>query len=193
MKITTYAASSGQVPAVYIAAAQELGRLIAERGHTLINGAGRIGLMGALIDACREAGGETIGIIPEFMVAHGWQHEQLSQLIVTPDMHTRKQRMAAMGDACIALPGGIGTLEELLEILTWKQLGLYEKPIVVLNTQGYFDALLQQLQRAVDQQFMRPMHTALWAVATTPKEALQLVETLPHWDKSLSKYAAIDK
>lgn len=192
MKITTYSASSGQVPLVYFEAAQTLGRLLAERGHTLINGAGRIGLMGALIDACRQAGGKTIGVIPEFMIAHGWQHEQMTELIVTLDMHTRKERMAAMGDACIALPGGIGTLEELLEIITWKQLGLYDKPIVILNIAGFFDSLLAQLQIAIDQQFMRPMHNGLWEVATTPEAALDLAESLPLWDKSLSKYAAID-
>lgn len=193
MNITTYSASSGQVPAVYLDAAKRLGQLIAQDGHTLINGAGRIGLMGALIDAVMAEGGHTVGVIPKFMIAHGWQHEGMTELIVTKDMHERKERMAALGDACITLPGGIGTLEELLEVVTWKQLGLYDKPIVILNINGYFDALLSQLETAIDEHFMRPMHRALWSVAKTPEEALEQAKTTPRWDTSLSKYAAIDQ
>ncbi len=193
MKITTFSASSGQVPKAYFDAAVQLGRLIAEEGHTLINGAGRIGLMGALIDAVNAVGGRTIGVIPKFMIAHGWQHEQMTELIVTKDMHERKERMAEMGDACITLPGGIGTLEELLEVITWKQLGLYDKPIVILNIDGFFDPLLSQLDKAIAQNFMRPMHSALWTVATTPEEALEQAKSTPRWDTSLSKYAAIDQ
>ena len=191
MKITVYSASSGQVPAQYIEAAQELGRLLAANGDTLVNGAGRTGLMGACADACLAAGGRAVGIIPEFMVEQGWQHTGMSQLIVTPDMHCRKELMAETGDACIALPGGVGTLEELLEIITWKQLGLYLKPIIVLNTDGYYDALLQQLQHAVDQQFMRKEHKAIWHVASTPAEAIKFCKSTPLWDPSVRKFAAM--
>lgn len=191
MKITVYSASSGQVPAQYIEAAQELGRLLAANGDTLVNGAGRTGLMGACADACLAAGGRAVGIIPEFMVEQGWQHTGMSQLIVTPDMHRRKELMAETGDACIALPGGVGTLEELLEIITWKQLGLYLKPIIVLNTDGYYDALLQQLQHAVDQQFMRKEHKAIWHVASTPAEAIKFCKSTPLWDPSVRKFAAM--
>lgn len=191
MHITLYSASSGQVPEAYMAAARELGRLIAGAGHTLVNGAGRTGLMGASAEACLKHGGEAIGVIPRFMVEQGWQHNGMTRLIVTDDMHSRKERMAELSDACIALPGGVGTLEELLEIITWKQLGLYLKPIVVLNTNGYFDALLAQLRRAVDESFMRPQHAGIWSVADTPAEALRLAETTPLWDKSVRKYAAL--
>lgn len=191
MYITVYSASSGQVPNKYIEAARELGRLLALGGHTLVNGAGRTGLMGAITDACLAEGGRAVGVIPRFMVAQHWQHCGMSELIVTPDMHSRKERMAEMSDACIALPGGVGTLEELLEIITWKQLGLYVKPIVVLNTDGYFNALLEQLRRAVDEHFMRSLHAEIWRVATTPAEALHLAMTTPLWDKSVRKYAAL--
>lgn len=136
MQITVYSASSGQVPQTYIKAAHELGRLIALGGHTLVNGAGRTGLMGACADACLANGGKAVGVIPQFMIDQGWQHTGMTRLEVTPNMHRRKELMAEMSDACIALPGGVGTLEELLEIITWKQLGLYLKPIVVLNTGG---------------------------------------------------------
>ena len=191
MTITVYGASSGQLPPQYTDAAAALGRLMAERGHTLVNGAGRTGLMGAAADACLAAGGRAVGVIPEFMVEQGWQHTGMTELVVTPDMHRRKERMAEMSDACVALPGGVGTLEELLEIITWKQLGLYLKPIVVLNTGGYYDALLSQLERAAAERFMREEHKAIWHVATTPGEALRLAQTTPLWDKSVRKFAAL--
>lgn len=191
MTFTVYSASSGQVPAVYLEAARTLGRLIASGNHTLVNGAGRTGLMGACTDACLAAGGKAIGVIPQFMIDQGWQHRGMTELIITPDMHRRKELMAEKSDACIALAGGVGTLEELLEIITWKQLGLYLKPIIILNTNGYYDALLTQLQRAADECFMRPQHTAIWSVAATPEEAIQLALTTPLWDASVRKFAAL--
>ena len=191
MTFTVYSASSGQVPAVYLEAARTLGRLIASGNHTLVNGAGRTGLMGACTDACLAAGGKAIGVIPQFMIDQGWQHRGMTELIITPDMHRRKELMAEKSDACIALAGGVGTLEELLEIITWKQLGLYLKPIIILNTNGYYDALMAQLQRAADECFMRPQHTAIWSVAATPEEAIQLALTTPLWDASVRKFAAL--
>ena len=191
MHITVYSASSGQVPAVYVDAAQKLGKIIAQRGHVLVNGAGCTGLMGATIDSCMGAGGQAIGVIPEFMIKEGWQHTGMTRLEITPDMHRRKEMMAEMSDACIALPGGVGTLEELLEIITWKQLGLYLKPIVVLNTNGYYDALLAQLERAADETFMRPQHKDIWRVATTPEEAIDFCENTPLWDTSVRRFAAL--
>lgn len=191
MHITVYAASSGQVPAPYVEAARTLGRLMAERDHSLINGAGRTGLMAASAEACLAAGGEAVGIIPQFMLDQGWQHEGMTRLVVTPDMHRRKAAMAEAGDACIALPGGVGTLEELLEIITWKQLGLYLKPIVILNTDGFYDPLLALLERAASEHFMRPQHLSIWAVASSPAEALRLAETTPLWDPGVRKFAAL--
>ena len=191
MQITVYAASSGQVPAAYIEAAGILGKIMAERGHTLINGAGRTGLMGATTEGVLAHGGKAIGVIPQFMIDQGWQHNEMTELIVTPDMHSRKETMAQRSDACIALPGGVGTLEELLEVITWKQLGLYLKPIVILNLNGYYDALLQQLVRATEERFMRQEHTQIWSVATTSEEAVMLCETTPLWSKEVRKYAAM--
>lgn len=191
MNITVYAASSGQVSAVYLDAARNLGTLIAQRGHALVNGAGRTGLMGATTEGVLASGGSAIGVIPQFMVDEGWHNTDMSELIVTPDMHTRKQTMAEISGACIALPGGVGTLEELLEIITWKQLGLYLKPIVVLNIDGYFNPLLEQLKTAVDQRFMRQEHQQIWSVATTPEEAIRLCEETPLWNQAVRKYAAL--
>ncbi|MBR1732235.1 MAG: TIGR00730 family Rossman fold protein [Alloprevotella sp.] len=191
MTITVYAASSGQVPEVYVRAARDLGKAIAAGGHTLVNGAGRTGLMGACTDACLAAGGRAVGVIPEFMIEQGWQHDGMSELIVTHDMHERKERMAALSDACVALPGGVGTLEELLEIITWKQLGLYLKPIIIYNVSGYFDPLLGQLSRATAESFMRPQHQGIWQVADEAHQVVQLAETTPLWDQSVRKYAAL--
>ena len=115
----------------------------------------------------------------------------MSQLLVVEDMHERKQTMAQLSDAVIALPGGCGTLEELLEIITWKQLGIYLKPIIILNTKGYFDPLLSMLQRAVDEQFMRQQHAAIWRIASTPDEAIEMLYTTPCWDASVRKFAAL--
>lgn len=191
MKITVYSASSGQVPEVYLQAARSLGHQLARSGHTLINGAGRTGLMGATAEACMEAGGRTLGVIPRFMVEQDWHHKGLSEMIITDDMHRRKETMASLSDACIALPGGVGTMEELLEIITWKQLGLYLNPIIVLNVQGYFDPLLEMLARAADQHFMREQHRGIWRVATDAAEAIRLAETTPLWDSSVRKLAAL--
>ena len=112
--------------------------------------------MRSVADAVLENGGEVTGVIPRFMVEQGWHHTGLTRLVEVESMHERKQLMADLSDAVIALPGGCGTLEELLEVITWKQLGLYLNPIVILNTNGFFDPLLDQLKRAIDENFMRP-------------------------------------
>ncbi len=189
--VCVYAASSGQVADVYKKAAQRLGSLLASEQISLVNGAGRTGLMGATADACLEAGGRAVGVIPHFMVSHGWGHDGLSEVIVTADMHSRKQKMAELADGCIALPGGCGTLEELLEIITWKQLGIYLKPIIVLNVNGFFDPLLTMLAKAIDEQFMRPMHKQLWCVAQTAEEAIMLLRETPLWNSENGKFAAL--
>lgn len=189
--VCVYCASSTQIDEKYFRAAEELGTLIAQRGLRLITGAGRLGLMNAVQEAALAAGGEAIGVIPSFMVREGWHHEGLTELIETPSMHERKQTMANLSDGIIALPGGCGTLEELLEIITWKQLGLYVNPIVILNIDGFYDALLAQLEKAVEENFMRAIHADIWKVATTPAEAVELLMTTPVWDKSVRKFAAI--
>lgn len=189
--VCVYSASSTKIDPVYFTAAETLGRLLADHHIRLINGAGSIGLMRSVADAVLANGGEVTGVIPHFMVEQGWQHKGLTEMIEVENMHQRKQKMADLSDAIIALPGGCGTLEELLEIITWKQLGLYLNPIVILNTNGYFDPLLAMLQRAVDENFMREQHGAIWHVASTPQEAIDLIHTTPIWDSSIRKFAAI--
>lgn len=189
--VCVYCASSTQIDAKYFRAAQELGTLIAQKGLRLITGAGKLGLMNTVQDAALAAGGEAIGVIPSFMVSEGWHHEGLTQLIETSSMHERKQTMADLSDGVIALPGGCGTMEELLEIITWKQLGLYLNPIIILNIDGFYDALLTQLAKAVEENFMRSIHADIWKVAATPEEAVELLLTTPEWNKNIRKFAAI--
>lgn len=189
--VCVYCASSTKIDTAYFDAARELGALLGQRHIRLINGAGNMGLMAAVSDAALRAGGEVTGVIPRFMVEQGWHHTGLTQLLEVEDMHERKRTMAKLSDAVIALPGGCGTLEELLEIITWKQLGLYLNPIVILNVKGYFDPLLRMLRQAVEENFMRERHGAIWYVAQTPQEALELIHSIPLWDVSIRKFAAI--
>ncbi len=189
--VCVYSASSTKIAPVYFAAAEELGRLLALRSINLINGAGSIGLMAATSNACLAAGGTVTGVIPRFMVEQDWHHKGLTQLIETETMHERKQTMAQMSDGIIALPGGCGTMEELLEIITWKQLGIYLNPIVILNIDGFYNPLLEMLQRAIDGNFMRPEHQNIWQVATSAQQAIELLHTTPLWNKDVRKFAAI--
>ena len=190
-RVAVYAASSSQVSSEYIDAAAELGRTLAAEGIEIVYGAGKVGLMGALADAALDAGGKVTGVIPQFMVDNGWCREKLTNLIVTPDMHTRKEKIVSLADATIALPGGVGTLEELMEIITWKQLGLYADPIVILNTRGYFNPLKEMLERAVEEKFMREIHRNLWSIADTPRQVADLIRNTPQWDTAISKMAQI--
>lgn len=177
-RICVYCASSKDVGGEFFADAESLGVLLARNGYETICGAGNEGLMKRLADSALSAGGKVTGVIPEFMEKNGWMHPGLSQTIITPDIHTRKQRMAEMADAAIALPGGCGTMEELLEIITWKQLGLFGGGIVILNTAGFYDPLIAMLHKAVDGRFMKPSHKRLWQIAGTPGEAVALIAAL---------------
>lgn len=173
--ITVYCASSANIDEKYFSMARRLGRLIANHGLTLINGGGRSGLMGAVSDGALSAGGTVIGVIPRFMVDKGFCHPGLSQTIITEDMHERKRTMASLAMGVIALPGGVGTFEELMEILTWRKLSLYEGRVVILNQDGYYDPLLEMLDRAVEERFSSPAEVNNRFVATDPEQALNFI------------------
>lgn len=172
--VTVYGASSPNIEKFYKDAAFETGRLLAAAGTAVACGGGRSGLMAAVIDGALSAGGHTIGVLPEFMEQRGWAHSGLSEKIITSDMHTRKERMLAMATGVIALPGGVGTLEELLEAITWRQLNLYRGQVVILNTAGYYDPLAAMLERSIEQHFMHPVHKDIWQIAATPAEAVRM-------------------
>lgn len=190
-KIAVYCASSTQIDDCYFKDARRLGQLMGEQGVTLINGAGNMGLMAESANGCLEAGGKAIGVIPTFMIKEGWCHNGMTQIIETTDMHERQAKMAEMNDAGIFLPGGIGTFAEMTELIMWKQLGLYLKPIVLLNTGGYFDSMLNTLHQAIKENFMRPVHADTWCVAPTPEDALRMALETPLWDTSIRRFAKI--
>ena len=176
--ICVFCASSANIDSRYLEAARDLGGLLAREGWRCVNGGGAVGLMGALTDGVLDAGGKVTGVIPKFMVDNGWCYDRLDDVVITADMHQRKQMMSEMASAVIAMPGGVGTLEELLETLTWRQLGLVKVPIIILNTMGYYDPLLAMLHQAIDEGFMKESHARLWRVAATPAEAVALLDDI---------------
>jgi len=168
----------GQDPA-YAEAAQALGRFVAQAGIRLVYGGGRVGLMGAAADACLEAGGEVIGIIPDFLMRHEVGHRGLTRLEVVSSMHERKMRMAELAEAFCILPGGLGTLEELFEVLTWRQLGLHDKPIVVLDIQGYWQPLSHLLQAQLAGGFLREVDLELLRFVPGVEEMAEALRARP--------------
>lgn len=189
--IAVYCASSNKVRASFVDAAERLGELIAADGRRLVYGDGGIGLMAAVARGALKAGGEVVGVIPQFMVDQGWNNADSTQTIVTQTMHERKATICNMSDAMVALPGGIGTFEELLECLTWKQLGLHHNPVVILNTDGYYDKLLACIDLMIDEQMMRPIHKEMFVVVNTPEEVLPAIMNAPEWDPNTRRLAAI--
>jgi uncharacterized protein (TIGR00730 family) len=189
-RICVYAGSSpGRDPA-YAETAAELARLLASRGIGVVYGGGKVGLMGILADTALEAGGEVIGVIPQDLIDREIGHPGLTELHVVGSMHERKALMAELSDAFIALPGGAGTLEELIEIYTWSQLGLHRKPMGVLNVSGYYDGLAALLDHAVHEGFVRERNREAMHFATTPAE---LLESFAGWEPThLSKWTERD-
>lgn len=160
----------------YAAAAAQFGKLLAERGIRVVNGAGHVGLMGVLSDAALAARGQVIGVIPQMLVDRELAHRQLTELRIVRSMHERKALMAELSDAFVALPGGMGTYEELCEVLTWAQLGIHPKPCGCLNVLGYFDPLAAMLDHAVREGFLRPDQRRILNSANRPEELLALLE-----------------
>lgn len=171
-RICVFCGSSPGKRDVYLKAAQELGALLAQEGIGLVYGGACVGLMGAVADAALSAGGEVIGVIPQGLMEREVAHKGLTELRVVGSMHERKALMAELSDGFIALPGGIGTLEELFEIWTWAQLGSHEKPCALLNVAGYYDRLLTFVDFTVDEGFFRPVHRGMLLVESEPQALL---------------------
>lgn len=163
----------------YRAAAHNFGSMLATRGHTLVYGGGRVGLMGVLADAALAQGGRVIGVIPRVLYRKELAHQQLTELHVVESMAERKSVMGRLSDAFVALPGGIGTLDELFEVWTWTQLGLQHKRVALLNVAGYFDPLISFLDRTVTEAFLRADHRAALLVDTSPERLLVRLDTPP--------------
>lgn len=189
--ICVYCASSTQINPVYFDAAEKLGKLLSDNNLQLVYGGGSVGLMGRIADTVLQNGGKVSGVIPQFMCEQEWDHNGLTELIVTKTMHERKEKMAFMSDAAVALPGGCGTFEELLEVITWKQLGIFTKPIIIVNIDGYYNPLIEMLNKAIEGKFMRDMHRNIWTVVSSAEEVIPAIVNAPKWDKSVRKLAAI--
>lgn len=175
--VCIYCGSNFGIRPEFTAAAELLGREIAEMGATLVYGGGNVGLMGVAADSALKAGGQVIGVIPQSLVDREVAHLQVTELKVVTTMHERKALMEKHADAFIALPGGFGTLDELFEIVTWAQLGIHKKPIGLLNVMGYFDKLIEFMNESVAQKFVRPDHRALITVDTDSKRLLHTLST----------------
>jgi uncharacterized protein (TIGR00730 family) len=175
--ICVYCGSANQASREYFLAARGVGETLARRGLSLIYGGGRTGLMGAVADGVLENGGQAIGVITEGMNTPELAHTGLTRLEVTATIHQRKARMYALADGYIALPGGYGTLDELFETLTWAQIGEHQKPVGILNVNGYYDALLEMLDRAVAEKFLFPEHRRVLLCDSEPENLLDLMNT----------------
>lgn len=191
MIVCIFAASSSRIDSEYGAVATTLGTLLAREGIDVVFGGGGIGLMGKLADAVLENGGKITGVIPAFMKEEGWGHNGLSNMIITPDMSERKKRMFSMSDAIVALPGGIGTLEELTEAITLKQLSLFDGPIIILNTLGYYDSLLKFIDQMISSNFMRFEHKGIWETANSPEEVITALNNRERGNEEWRKIAKI--
>jgi len=176
-RICVFCGSSSGTREVYLRSAQEVGRLLAGRGIELVYGGGKVGLMGAVADACLDAGGRVIGVIPQLLVDKEVAHAGLTELRIVQTMHERKALMADLSDAFLALPGGYGTWDELCEVLTWSQIGIQRKGSAILNVNGYYDPLLAMADRAVAEGFLRDVHRELLLTDTEPARLLDLLES----------------
>lgn len=189
--VAVYCASSTQVGQAYVEDAAKLGELFAKHGVTLVYGGGAVGLMGAICDAVKAHGGKAIGVIPRFMVEKGWLRPGLDEVIEVETMAERKRIMAEITDAAMALPGGVGTFDELMDIVALKKLGLYLKPVVIVNTQNYYQPLATLLERSVTEHFQDEKFRHVWRMANTPEEAMDYVFSEPYWTEDVIVNAAL--
>jgi len=191
MTVCVFAASSSRIDKGYVSAAEELGSRFAAEGMSVVYGGGGIGLMGILADSVISHGGKVTGVIPSFMNDEGWGHEGISEMIVTNDMGERKKNMFSLSDAVVALPGGIGTLEELTESITLKQLGLFRGPIVILNTLDFYRTFIQFWEHMIEGNFLRQEHRGIWELASTPADVITILRKNESWLDDPRKIAKI--
>jgi uncharacterized protein (TIGR00730 family) len=189
--VCVYCASSREAHPEYREAAFTLGAVLAANGLSIVYGGGARGSMGALADGALSRGGRVIGILPRFMADLEWGHQGLTQLELVEDMRVRKHTMLSRSQGAIALPGGSGTLEELLEAITLKRLGLYLSPIVLVNTRGFFDPLLRLLADAITERFMDERHAAMWEVVNSPEDVPAALDKAAQWSADSRKFAAL--
>lgn len=190
--ICVYCGSADDVSAHFHAAARQTGQVLAARGIILVYGGGRTGLMGAVADAVLDNGGQVTGVIVESMNTPALAHPNLTRLEVLPRIHERKARMYELSDGYIALPGGYGTLDELFETLTWAQIGVHQKPVGLLNVAGYYDALLQMLDRALEEHFLFPEHRQSLLCEADPERLLEAMDNHQHPNDAVRRWMRQD-
>ncbi len=190
-KVCVFCASSSHIDKAYFRDAELLGKIFLENNIHVVYGGGGAGLMGHLADTIISGGGQITGIIPQFMKAMKWDHSKVTEMIEVETMHQRKSMMIHDVDAVVALPGGIGTLEELTEVITLKQLGQFLAPIIILNTEGFYNHLNEFFHKMMDEHFMRHIHKEIWQMVDSPAEVIPAIKKSPPWDGSAIKYAAV--
>jgi len=190
-RVCVYCASSEKSDAAYLNAARRVGEILAENSIVTVYGGGAIGSMGRLAEGVLAKGGKIVGVIPRFMQELEWDHRGLTELQVVENMRERKHIMLTGSDAAIALPGGSGTLEELLEAISLKRLGIYLNPIVIVNIRGFFDPLLALLHRCIEERFMDERHAAMWQVADAPEQLLQAIHSSAPWTHDARRFATM--
>ena len=191
MRICIYCASSAKIDETYFEATERLAKILVNSGVQVIYGGGGHGLMGKLADTVLAHGGQIKGIMPQFMNEVEWAHKGVTDFEFTKTMHERKAKFLENIDALIALPGGPGTLEELLEAITLKRLGQFTKPIIILNTNGYYDPLILMLKRCVEEKFLRPIHAEMWTFVNQPEEVMSAINQSMEWDENAISFAAV--
>lgn len=191
MTICVFASSSSRIDNEYAVAAAHLGELLAQAHMDVVYGGGGIGLMGKLADAVMSNGGKITGVIPSFMKDEGWDHASVTEMVFTEDMGERKKKMFSMADAIVALPGGVGTLEELTEAMTLKQLGIYKGPIIILNTLNFYDSLIVFLEHMISGNFLRYEHKGMWEITSTVEDVMVLLTKKVDWHPDPRKLARI--
>lgn len=189
--VTVFCASSKKAPEKYFQLSRELADDLIENEVGVVYGGGAVGLMGCIADRYIEKGGEIKGVIPEFMVKVEWAHPKVSDMLIVRDMHERKSKLIENTDAIVALPGGTGTLEELMEVLALKRLGKYLKPIILLNTDGFYDPLIEMFRNMVKEKFLRAEHLDAYRVVKNPKEVLPAILSSPHWSEDAINNASV--
>jgi len=186
--ICVFCGSSDSVHSDYLSAAWSMGKVLADRGFSLIYGGGKTGLMGAVADGALEAGGEVIGVIIPSMNTKVLAHDGLTRMDVTPDMHARKARMHELANGYIAMPGGFGTFDELFETITWAQTGAHEKPVGILNVKSYFDPLLAAIDHAVKEGFIFVEHRKALSYESDPNKLLDVMALYEHPHEAVKRW-----
>jgi len=191
MRVCVFCASSAHIDQKYFEATKRLAEAFIDAQVGVVFGGGAEGLMGALADVMSDGGGKIQGVMPHFMKEVEWAHPKVKDFIFVETMHQRKAKLIEDIDALVALPGGTGTLEELFEIITLKRLGRFTKPIVILNTDGYYDPLVQMLNNCVAEKFMNPKHLDMWTFVNDAHEVLPAIAASPIWKEDAINYATL--